>query len=237
MSAVEKEVLRRLPTKLREQWLIGADEDFVGTTERASSTSVSTQGWARAAWSVAAEYYAHAFQTTAAARVAGDWVFVTTGTETEPNSPFDSLVAAKAARAKRAIAGAAGLGAIYRRLDNLVDLAKDEYPATEIPDADSLASAISFFTMVEGLSKPLLGLTSAGNVWAEWFKRRDRQERVALEFRRGGSITLAATFRDPSEPLRRSSAVHGNLSARNAAERLRADIALRWVITTPPNDG
>lgn len=245
MSAAEKEVLRRLPTKLRGRWLSSADEDVLvvdekprdATTERTYLVA-DAQNWPSTPWSLATEYYTLALKTTAAARYADDYVFVAALTDTEPSSPFDALVAEKAARAKATIsATTTGLAAIGRRLDSLVDLAKEEYPATEIPDVASLASAIGFFSTVEGLSKPLLGLTSSGNVWAEWFKRRDRQDRVALEFRKNGSITLAATFRDPTEPLRRSSVVHGNLSAKVAADRLRADITLSWVMTARERHG
>src|SRR5690606_31122182 len=107
---------------------------------------------------------------------------------------------------------------IGNRLLQLLDIAGDEYPETEIPGLQMLTSVLGFFRGRRDILPPLLTLTSTGNVWAQWTGSQNRM--AALEFKRDGSVNLAAFFPDSDEPLRQAS-IASNMSWKAASREIR----------------
>lgn len=144
------------------------------------------------------------------------------------HNPFQDVVETKVHAAKITMqkhAGSKVRAHLVRRLLELVDMAADEYPETDIPNQQTLDSVLSLFSMRRDVRDPMLGLTAAGSIWAEW---RDGTQSAAIEFLRNGSVNLVAFVPDPEEPLRPAS-IAANLSWRSAARELRANPALAWI--------
>jgi hypothetical protein len=54
------------------------------------------------------------------------------------------------------------------RLHELIDLAKEEYPDTEIPSYTSIATLRRFIVEGAGVAPPDLSLLSSGSIWLSW---------------------------------------------------------------------
>jgi len=175
------------------------------------------------------------FDMPAALLIAKEWpqnVLVLTTAECDQRDPFIELRDTKVNAAKATIAfwalnREAG-AALVRRLTELVDMACEEYPDTEIPGQQTLDSVFSFFRARKDVRDPTVTLTASGGVWLEW--RPDPHHSAALEFRRNGLVNLAALFPDPDQPLVRG-ALTGNYSWKSAAREIRTNTALSWLLT------
>lgn len=150
------------------------------------------------------------------------------GYDTQVN-PFDSVLNAKVETATGTIQHYVSRGlasAIGQRLIALVDAAREEYPETDIPNQHVLESAIQFLRSRKNLQVPLFALTSVGGVWVEWRGAAGRA--AALEFKRDGTVNLAAFYPDPEQPLQMSSRAM-SMSWQSASREIRDNAELSWL--------
>jgi hypothetical protein len=161
----------------------------------------------------------------------GTFVVVTTDDENQGN-PFEEFVRSKVRAAHAAIdtwvSEKNADPALARRIADLVDMAAEEYPDTEIPSRHVLDNVFGFFRTGAALRRPLLALTSPGGVWAEWHV--DETHTAALEFRRNGLVNLAAFYPDPNDPLA-VAALTVSFGWKSAARHVHNNPALRWLFT------
>lgn len=219
MSAVEKEVFRSLRFAARPRTPFAIDEEaLIQFDVPHDEVSFDLVDALRSSWPVEVD-------VSPMSNVDMDIGISITASP----SPFEDILSSKLINAKMTLARHAPAEDVFRRMSELIDFAADEYPETDIPSARSLSAALTFLEDNNDLPSPLLGLTSPGNVWAEWIKE-DGSSRVALEFRKNGSITLAATFPDTDEPLRQASDLSGNLGPSSVSEKLRATPSFSWIL-------
>jgi hypothetical protein len=146
-----------------------------------------------------------------------------------PLDPFEDVVNAKVQTAKATTQHYVSRGltpAIGQRLTTLIDAAREEYPETDIPNQSVLESALQFLRSRKDLQTPLFALTSVGGLWLEWRGAEGRA--AALEFKRDGSVNLAAFYPDPEQPLQMSSRAI-SMSWQSASREIKSNKGLSWL--------
>ena len=148
-------------------------------------------------------------------------------------SPFEELPDTRARRATALVeewlAKRQVTASTAKRLLELINIAHEEYPETEIPSEESLLSTLRFFRGVrDHLRSPSITLTASSGVWIEW---RSNAKRAALEFKRDGSVNLAAFYPDPDQPMMPASFA-GHYSWKSVSQEIRQKRGLEWLTAT-----
>jgi len=86
------------------------------------------------------------------------------------------------------------------RLRDLLEIAREEQPEQAPPAAESLETFLGFLARHRGLRYPDVVLTPEGNARATW--RRDRNQRLALEFLDDGDLRFVIFAPDPRHPYK-----------------------------------
>jgi hypothetical protein len=124
---------------------------------------------------------------------------------------------------------------LARRLEYLLEVAKEEAPDQALPRRDSLRGFVRFMEHmlkeVPSLEYPEVALTPTGNVWVEW--RTAPSKQFVAEFQPDGSVGYVIFAPDPERADGRSS-VSGEASLSRSLEALKKLGDIRWFVRKSP---
>jgi hypothetical protein len=118
------------------------------------------------------------------------------------------------------------LSHVESRLADLIVMATEEYPETDIPNVTAIGLFAEFVQRVRVRRAPRIGLTPGGHIVAEWGPSDGR--RAALQFLPDTTINFSARIPDPAKGGR-SMPIYGATSLAALYQRIQNDPALSWI--------
>lgn len=111
------------------------------------------------------------------------------------STPIRGFLKERIRRAKRAVSSTVGIDNVRlsSRLEQLTDLAAEDWPAVEIPSEESIRSLARMLSRLGDAAMPSVTLTNGGQLWAEWTSASGK---VALIVGSEGAPAIAALLPD-----------------------------------------
>lgn len=145
-------------------------------------------------------------------------------------SPLELFLNEKVRDAHAAAKGLAQSNPLFEdyaiRLGELIDLARDEYPETDIPSPASIKAFAKMLSAFSQLRAPSLSLLPSGALWLSWKKAQHGTGGMAIF--RDGTASFAMLLDNPERPTR---PIHVNVSGdlKSVLATMADTASSRWI--------